>query len=101
MTATLPIRVVLPTFNEAENLEPLSAAVLAAAPEGTGILVVDDASPDGTGELADRLAAADRRIDVLHRSEQAGARTRLRRRLRLGARLGRRADRPDGRRFLP
>ena len=72
MTATLPIRVVLPTFNEAENLGPLSAAVLAAAPEGTGILVVDDASPDGTGELADRLAAADRRIDVLHRSEKLG-----------------------------
>ena len=72
MTATLPIRVVLPTFNEAETLGPLSAAVLAAAPEGTGILVVDDASPDGTGELADRLAAADRRIDVLHRSEKLG-----------------------------
>ena len=46
--------------------------MLAAAPEGTGILVVDDASPDGTGELADRLAAADRRIDVLHRSEKLG-----------------------------
>ena len=72
MTTSLPIRVILPTFNEAENLGPLTAAVLAAAPEGTGILVVDDASPDGTGELADRLAAADRRIDVLHRSEKLG-----------------------------
>jgi dolichol-phosphate mannosyltransferase len=72
MTASLPIRVILPTFNEAENLGRLTAAVLAAAPEGTGILVVDDASPDGTGELADRLAAADSRIDVLHRREKLG-----------------------------
>ncbi len=68
----LPIRVVLPTYNEADNLESIVAAVLAAAPEGTGILVVDDASPDGTGELADRLAAADPRIDVLHRREKRG-----------------------------
>jgi dolichol-phosphate mannosyltransferase len=68
----MPIRVVLPTYNEAENLEALVAAVLAAAPEGTGILVVDDSSPDGTGEIADRLAAADRRIDVLHREVKEG-----------------------------
>lgn len=68
----LPIRVVLPTFNEADNLETIVAAVLGAAPEGTGVLVVDDASPDGTGDLADRLAAADDRIDVLHRDCKEG-----------------------------
>ncbi len=68
----LPIRVVLPTFNEADNLETIVAAVLDAAPEGTGVLVVDDASPDGTGDLADRLAAADDRIDVLHRDRKEG-----------------------------
>ncbi len=72
MSATLPIRVVLPTYNEAANLESIVAAVLAAAPEGTGILVVDDASPDGTGEKADVLAAADPRIDVLHRDAKVG-----------------------------
>ncbi len=68
----LPIRVVLPTYNEAANLESIVAAVLAAAPEGTGILVVDDASPDGTGEMADVLAAADARIYVLHRDAKVG-----------------------------
>ena len=69
---SLPIRVVLPTYNEADNLEAIVTAVLAAAPEGTGILVVDDASPDGTGDLARRLAADDDRIDVLHRDRKEG-----------------------------
>jgi dolichol-phosphate mannosyltransferase len=72
MPAPLPIRVVLPTYNEAENLESLAEAVLAAAPAGTGILVVDDASPDGTGAIADRLGADDERIEVLHRSRKEG-----------------------------
>ncbi len=65
-------RVVLPTYNEADNLEPITAAILEAAPAGTGILVVDDSSPDGTGEIADRLAAADARIAVLHRAGKEG-----------------------------
>jgi dolichol-phosphate mannosyltransferase len=72
MPAPLPIRVVLPTYDEAENLEPLTAAVLAASPDGTGILVVDDRSPDGTGAIADRLAAADERVEVLHRPRKEG-----------------------------
>ncbi|MCB0864337.1 MAG: polyprenol monophosphomannose synthase [Solirubrobacterales bacterium] len=72
MEANLPNRVVVPTYNEADNLEPLTAAVFAAAPNGTGILVVDDASPDGTGELADELAAGDERITVLHRAGKEG-----------------------------
>lgn len=66
------IRVVLPTYNEADNLEPLIDALLQAAPEVDGVLVVDDASPDGTGEIADRLAASDGRIEVLHRASKDG-----------------------------
>ncbi len=62
----------LPTYNEADNLERLVGALLEAAPEIGGILVVDDASPDGTGAIADRLAAGDQRIDVLHRPSKDG-----------------------------
>jgi dolichol-phosphate mannosyltransferase len=63
--------VVVPTYNEADNLRPLSAAVLAALPDAT-ILVVDDSSPDGTGRIADELAAADPRIRVRHRAAKQG-----------------------------
>jgi dolichol-phosphate mannosyltransferase len=63
--------VVLPTYDEAENLPGIGAAVLEVLP-GATLLVVDDASPDGTGELADRLAAADGRIRVLHRPGKQG-----------------------------
>jgi dolichol-phosphate mannosyltransferase len=63
--------VVLPTYNEAENLEPIVAAILAALPAAT-LLVVDDGSPDGTGQIANQLAAADARVRVLHRAAKAG-----------------------------
>jgi dolichol-phosphate mannosyltransferase len=68
---------VLPTFNEAENLEAVVAAaravLAAAAPEGFRILVVDDDSPDGTGVIADRLAAAHPEdVEVLHRTRRTG-----------------------------
>src|SRR4051794_3569293 len=63
--------VVLPTYDEAENLPGISAAILAALPSAT-LLVVDDTSPDGTGELADRMAAEDARIRVRHRPGKAG-----------------------------
>jgi dolichol-phosphate mannosyltransferase len=63
--------VVLPTYDEAENLEGIAAAILAALP-GARLLVVDDDSPDGTGEIADRLAAADPRIVVKHRAGKEG-----------------------------
>jgi dolichol-phosphate mannosyltransferase len=66
-----PTWVVLPTYDEAENLEPIATAILAALP-GSTLLVVDDGSPDGTGEIADRLAAASPRIRVLHRAAKAG-----------------------------
>jgi dolichol-phosphate mannosyltransferase len=63
--------IVLPTYNEAENLEPIVAAILTALPLAT-LLVVDDGSPDGTGQIADRLAAAEARVRVLHRAAKAG-----------------------------
>jgi len=63
--------VVLPTYNERENIEPMTAAILAALPEAS-LLVVDDSSPDGTGELADTLAARESRVSVLHRPNKEG-----------------------------
>ena len=67
--------VVLPTYDERDNLEQLVRAVRAAlagpAPDHT-ILVVDDSSPDGTGELADRLAQDDPHVKVLHRPHKEG-----------------------------
>lgn len=63
--------VILPTYNERENLEAIAAAILRALPEAS-LLIVDDASPDGSGELADTLSARDERIAVLHRSGKEG-----------------------------
>lgn len=64
--------VVLPTFDEAENLRPVVEGVLAAEPRAD-VLVVDDASPDGTGRIADDLAAERRgRVEVLHRPGKLG-----------------------------
>jgi dolichol-phosphate mannosyltransferase len=63
--------VVLPTYNERDNIEPVAAAILAALPEAS-LLVVDDGSPDGTGELADTLAAREPRVSVLHRPAKEG-----------------------------
>jgi dolichol-phosphate mannosyltransferase len=67
-----PAWLVLPTYNEAENLEPLVAASLDKLPPDSHVLVVDDSSPDGTGEIADRLAASDERVEVLHRAGKEG-----------------------------
>jgi dolichol-phosphate mannosyltransferase len=66
-----PAWIVVPTYNEAANLEPLLAAVRASAPDAR-VLVVDDASPDGTGAIADAAAARDPAIEVLHRPGKAG-----------------------------
>ena len=63
--------VITPTYNERENIERLVPAVLATDPR-LDVLFVDDASPDGTGALADRLAAADARVHVLHRPGKRG-----------------------------
>ena len=63
--------VVLPTYDEAENLPGISRAILDKLP-GSTLLVVDDASPDGTGRIADRLAETEPRIKVLHRPGKQG-----------------------------
>ena len=63
--------VVLPTYNEARNLEGIVPLILDADPR-IDILVVDDASPDGTGAIADRIAAAEPRVSVLHREGKQG-----------------------------
>jgi len=63
--------VVLPTYNEIENLAAIAPAILDQLP-GSTLLVVDDSSPDGTGALADRMAAEDPRMRVLHRPLKQG-----------------------------
>jgi len=63
--------VVLPTYNEHDNLPKIVPEILAAAPE-IDVLVVDDASPDGTGEIADDLARRNPRVTVLHRPHKDG-----------------------------
>jgi dolichol-phosphate mannosyltransferase len=65
------VLMVVPTYNERDNLEWIVGRVRAANP-GVDVLVVDDASPDGTGRLADELAAADPQVSVLHRAGKAG-----------------------------
>jgi dolichol-phosphate mannosyltransferase len=65
--------VCLPTYNERENLEPMVQALGAVLDTATDrVLVIDDSSPDGTGELADRLALELSWVDVLHRNEKQG-----------------------------
>jgi len=63
--------VIVPTYNEAANVEPISTAILAALP-GATLLVVDDGSPDGTGAIADRMAAANPLVRVRHRARKQG-----------------------------
>jgi dolichol-phosphate mannosyltransferase len=75
MICAAMLAICLPTYNERENLEPMVRAlgeVLAAAGLDARVLVVDDNSPDGTGELADRLAAELPWLDVLHREHKEG-----------------------------
>jgi dolichol-phosphate mannosyltransferase len=63
--------IIIPTYNERENLPAIVAAIFAVVPE-TDILVVDDGSPDGTGEVTDQLAQTDRRLCVIHRAGKLG-----------------------------
>jgi dolichol-phosphate mannosyltransferase len=63
--------IIFPTYNEAENIEKIVAAVLPIDPR-INVLIVDDSSPDGTGEIADRMASTDSRIQVMHRDKKEG-----------------------------
>ncbi|MBA3824131.1 MAG: polyprenol monophosphomannose synthase [Ktedonobacterales bacterium] len=63
--------IIMPTYNERDNLPEIARAIFAAAP-WVNILVVDDNSPDGTGKIADQLAAEDGRLRVLHRTGKQG-----------------------------
>ncbi len=65
------VLVVIPTYDEAANIEPIIDRLRSAVPEADA-LIVDDGSPDGTGEIADKIAADDGRVHVLHRSAKAG-----------------------------
>jgi len=66
-----PALVCLPTYNEKDNVVPITAAILAATPD-VEVLVIDDNSPDGTGRLADDVAARESRVHVLHRLGKEG-----------------------------
>src|SRR5690242_16187251 len=63
---------ILPTYNEAENIEPMVRAARAQLRPGDRILIVDDNSPDGTGAIAGRLAQTTEGVEVLHRAEKQG-----------------------------
>ncbi|MDX6349171.1 MAG: dolichol-phosphate mannosyltransferase [Streptomyces sp.] len=65
------VLVIIPTYNEADNIQPIVARVRSAVPDAD-ILVADDNSPDGTGKLAGELAAADEAVHVLHRKGKEG-----------------------------
>ena len=64
--------IVVPTYNESDNIRPLAQAIFENIPETVHLLVVDDGSPDGTGKICDELAAANSRIHVMHRSGKMG-----------------------------
>lgn len=76
--------IVVPTYNERYNIEALAEAVLKAAAPGTEILVVDDNSPDGTGDIADALHDRLPAVHVLHRTEKSGLGTAYREGFRWG-----------------
>jgi dolichol-phosphate mannosyltransferase len=66
-----PVVVIIPTYNERDNLEDIVSRTRSAVPDAD-ILVVDDNSPDGTGELAEKFALTDDHVRVLHRTQKAG-----------------------------
>jgi dolichol-phosphate mannosyltransferase len=71
MPHTQRVLIIFPTYNERENIEKIVHAVLPLDPR-INVLVVDDNSPDGTGQLADKLAADERNVHVLHREKKEG-----------------------------
>jgi dolichol-phosphate mannosyltransferase len=72
MDAHGPVWLILPTYNEAGNIEAVVRAVRDKLPRERRVLVVDDSSPDGTGEIADRLAAEHDDVEILHRPRKEG-----------------------------
>jgi dolichol-phosphate mannosyltransferase len=72
MICSVRILICLPTYNERENLESMARALGGLGLEGLEVLVIDDASPDGTGEIADRLAAELPWVHILHRGRKEG-----------------------------
>jgi dolichol-phosphate mannosyltransferase len=65
------VLVLIPTYNEADNIQPVVERVLVAVPDAS-VLILDDDSPDGTGRIADALADADARVQVVHRRRKQG-----------------------------
>src|SRR5918911_495724 len=72
MSAPSSLWLVIPTYDEAASVEAIVAAALERMPPERRLLVVDDSSPDGTGEIADRLAASDPDVEVLPRPAKEG-----------------------------
>lgn len=66
------VLIIIPTYNEIENLEPIVDAVLSKTPETVSLLIADDNSPDGTGRRADELKGSRSRLAVLHRARKEG-----------------------------
>lgn len=64
--------IVIPTYNEIDNLQPLVTAVVGMTPDSVEVLIVDDGSPDGTGQLADAMVKQMPRVHVLHRPKKMG-----------------------------
>src|ERR1700728_4997560 len=69
--ATNRVVIVMPTYNERQNLEGMAGRRRESVPDAD-LLVVDDNSPDGTGDLADKLSEVDPHVQVMHRTEKAG-----------------------------
>src|ERR1700745_1280422 len=70
-SATGRVLIVMPTYNERQNLEIMAGRIRESTPDAD-LLVVDDNSPDGTGDLAEKLVEADPHVHVMHRTEKAG-----------------------------
>ncbi len=70
-SATGRVLIVMPTYNERQNLEIMAGRIRESTPDAD-LLVVDDNSPDGTGDLAEKLAETDPHVHVMHRTEKAG-----------------------------
>jgi glycosyltransferase involved in cell wall biosynthesis len=70
-SATGRVLIVMPTYNERQNLEMMAGRIRESTP-AADLLVVDDNSPDGTGDLAEKLAETDQHVHVMHRTEKAG-----------------------------